>query len=250
MSWIEDPAFWALSRQSMFPDSSFGAASSEIAAVFELTGLTGKGTLDVLDLPCGPGRHSLVLARAGHRVVSVDLTQSYLDEARGRIDAEAPRGSVELVREDMRRFERHGSFDLALNLFTSFGFFEDIDEDRQTLARFRRNLRPGGTLFIDTQGKEVLARIFEPKGWVRLPDGTVLLQERRVSPGWGWIDVTWTYIRDGREDSVTFGHRVYSGAELERELRESGFGDVRLLGGWDGRPYDPAAKRLMAVARA
>ncbi len=249
-SWTEDPAFWALSRKSMFPESSFDAAGSEVASVFQLTGLLGKGTLDVLDLPCGPGRHSLALARAGHRVVGVDLTQSYLDEARRLIDAEGPRGPVELVRGDMRTFERRGAFDLAVNLFTSFGFFEDIEGDRQTLRRFHRNLRPGGTLFIDTQAKEVLARIFQPKGWVRLDDGTVMLQERRIAPGWDWVDVTWTYIKDGREDSVTFGHRVYSGAELTRELRESGFSDIQLFGGWDGRPFDQDARRLMVVARA
>lgn len=245
--WVQDPRFWATSRQSMFPPSAFDAAPSEIAAVFALTGLTGK--LDVLDLPCGPGRHSLALARAGHRVVGVDLTEAYVEEARERL-AREPRLRAELTVGDMREFRRESGFDLVLNLFTSFGFYEDIEQDRRCLQSFRANLRPGGTLVMDLMGKEVLARVFQPTGSATLADGTVMHHQRRISQDWSWNEVTWTYVKDGQSDSVDFGHRVYSAAELTRELTDAGFGAIEAFGGFDGRPYDHEAARLVVVARA
>ncbi len=246
-AWIQDPRFWAASRDSMFTRSAIDAAPSEVAAVFALCGLQGK--VDVLDLPCGVGRHSLALARGGHRVVGVDLTEAYVAEANERLAAE-PRLRAELLVGDMRRWCRPNSFDLVTNLFTSFGFFTDLDEDRACLHNFRRNLRDGGVLVMDLMSKEILARIFQPRDWRRLDDGTVMFLERRVTDDWSWNEVTWTWLRDGDLQEVDFGHRLYSAAELKRELRDAGFSDVALHGGFDGRPYDHEATRMVVVARA
>ncbi len=245
--WHQDPRFWQLSRDTMFTASAFDAAPSEVAAALALTGLQGK--LDVLDLPCGPGRHSLALARAGHRVVGVDLTPAYVDEARQRF-AREPRLQAELLVGDMRSWCRDGAFDLLLNLYTSFGFFPDLDEDRACLRTFHRNLRPGGTLVMDLMSKEILARTFRARDWHRMDDGTVLMVERRLSQSWAWNEVTWSYLRDGVLESVDFGHRLYSAAELQRELRDAGFQGCDVYGGFDGRPYDQDAARLVVVARA
>ncbi len=242
--WFDDDDLWTTARLAMFPPNSFAAAPAEIAALFELCGRRPRPALDVLDLPCGPGRHTVCLQRAGHRVVAVDRTDAYLEELRVQ---ELDR--VEVVQADMREFIRPDSFDLAINLFTSFGFFEDLDDDRQVLRNYHSSLRAGGQLVIDVMGREVLARIFEPKRFQRLADGTVLLWENRVTNGWSWIEGTWTFIRDGQSKVIPFGHRLWSGSELARELRDAGFDDVQLFGGFDGSAYDPQAKRLVAVAR-
>ena len=243
----QDPRFWDVARDSMFPASSFSAAPSEVVAVLRLSGLSGK--LDVLDLPCGPGRHSLAFARGGHRVVGVDVTPAYVDEANGRLAAE-PRLRAELVVGDMRSWCRPAAFDLVTNLFTSFGFFDDPEEDRVCLRNFRRNLRDGGALVMDLMPKEILARIFKPRDWRRLEDGTMLFLERRITQGWGWNEVTWSFLKDGELSTVDFGHRIYSASELGRELRDAGFSDVSVFGGFDGRPFDHEAERLVLVARA
>jgi hypothetical protein len=51
---------------------------------------------------------------------------------------------VEFVQEDMRHFHRPAAFDLALNLFSSFGYFEDVTEDLQVLRHLHVSLTPGG----------------------------------------------------------------------------------------------------------
>jgi SAM-dependent methyltransferase len=250
--WTRNDELWEAARQSMFPEPSFGAAAVEVAAILGF--VAADAALDVLDLPCGPGRHSLVFASTGHRVVAVDLTRSYLDEAQERAEARAVRLErpldIEFVRADIREFVRPGAFDLVVNLFTSIGFFRDINEDRGIFRNFRRSLRDGGRLVIDVMSREILAGRWQSKDWTRLADGTVMLQERRITDDWTWIEVIWTYIRDGREKRFEFGHRIYGVVDLKRELLDAGFSDVTVLGGYDGRSYDQDAERLIAVARA
>ena len=66
---------------------------------------------------------ALELARRGFRVTGVDRTRLYLERAARRAREEGL--EVELVREDMRRFRRPEAFAAAVNLFTSFGYFDD-----------------------------------------------------------------------------------------------------------------------------
>ncbi len=253
--WFDDDALWAFVRQAVFPASSFQAGPSEVAAVFELAGLAGRRGLDVLDIPCGPGRHSLPLAQAGHRVLAVDRTQSYLDALEQSL---AERRAAQSARDfhlqtlccDMRALDRSEAFDLAINLYTSLGYFEDLDDDRAVLRNLHRALRPGGKLVVDLLGREILARNFVPRDWKRLDDGTIQLMERRITDSWRWVEVQWTFLRDGVERSFDFSHRVWGSADLGIELQSAGFSEVELFGGFDGRPYDLQATRLVAVATA
>lgn len=251
--WHQDDALWQLVRASVFPEASFEAAPSEIAAIFGLLG-RARGPLDVLDLPCGPGRHVLPLAQAGHRVVAVDRTRAYLDELEERLQERRSvqpgrELTVEPVESDMRDFVRPGAFDLALNLYTSLGYFEDIEDDRLVLGNLRASLRPGGALVIDLMPREVLARVFAPQRFRRLDDGAIQLQENRIVQDWRWMEVTWTFIKDGVARTCDLSHRIWGGPDLDEALRAAGFTDVELYGGFDGRPYDHLADRLVAVAR-
>ncbi len=250
--WTQNDELWETARRSMFPESSFAAAPGEVAAVLRLIG--ASDALDVLDLPCGPGRHAIAFAATGHRVTGVDRTRSYLDEASRRRDDRARRMgrplALELVEADMREFLRPASYDLAVNLFTSIGYFRDPEEDRRVLRNFRTNLRDGGTLVIDTLGREVLAAKFEPRVWSRLDDGTLLLQERAIRDDWTWIEVMWKFVRDGEERTFDFSHRIHGVVDLRRELLDAGFSRVDAFGGFDGRPYDNHAHRLVLTAHA
>lgn len=98
----------------------------------------------VLDLCCGAGRHSRTLAAAGLRVLGVDLSLALLRRAR----AEAP--GIPVLRADMRALPLAGaSLDGAVNLFTSFGYFESDAENARALNEVARVLRPGGRFVID-----------------------------------------------------------------------------------------------------
>jgi SAM-dependent methyltransferase len=149
----------------------------------------------------------------------------------------------------MRSFVRPESFDAAINLYTSLGYFENIADDRRVADNLFRSLKPGGRLVVEMMGKEVLARIFKPRDWQELPDGSFFLQEREVSQDWAWIQNRWILVRRGEMIEYTIGHRIYDGAGLRELLLSAGFQNVRLYGSLEGQPYDRHAPRLVAVAK-
>jgi SAM-dependent methyltransferase len=245
-AWYDQEDFWETFLPTLFGQRRWEAAPAEVNGLLELASLAPGA--HVLDLCCGPGRHSLELARRGFRVTGVDRTALYLEAARQKAVEEGL--EIELVQEDMRRFSRPGAFDAAINLFTSFGYFEDPADDLQVAKNLCTSLKPGGKLVMEMIGKEVLARIFRPRDWFWLDEeaGVIMLEERKLSPGWGWIESTWTLLRGSERQAYTFSHRLYAGTELVSLLRQAGFASVALFGGLDGLPYDQQARRLVAVA--
>jgi SAM-dependent methyltransferase len=242
--WFEDDAFWAAFTPTMFGDERWQMATRDAEPLTKLLRL--KPGARVLDLCCGPGRFSIELARHGFRVTGVDLTVLYLKEARKR--ARQEKLDVEFVRSDMRRFVRPGAFDACINMFTSFGYFENPADDLRVCWHVLQSLRPGGRFLIQAAGKEWLARNFQPTDW-REDAGAFILEERHVAPGWTGLENRWVLIQKGKAREFRFFLRVYSGAELRDLLRRAGFRRVDIYGGLSGVPYDHTTRWLVAVGR-
>jgi len=243
MEWFQNSSFWESTYPAMFPEARFANASEEIAKILRLTSFRGGS---ILDLCCGPGRHSLALAPHG-RVTGVDVTHFLLEKARAR--AKEQGAPVEFVHGDMREFVRPATFDLAVNLFTSFGYFDTREEDLRVLRNLHASLKPGGELVIDVMGKEVLARIFKSVVVDELPDGALLVMWHEVVADWSRIRNRWIIQRVAERKEFTFEHNIYSAQELSDALRAAGFSAVKIHGSYEGTPYDDKARRLIAVAR-
>jgi ubiquinone/menaquinone biosynthesis C-methylase UbiE len=201
---------------------------------------------EILDCPVGFGRHALVLTDAGYRVTGLERSETQLAEAeRRRGEAEWPK----LVRGDYRElpFENE-SFDAVLNLFTSLGYLER-DEDVGVLREFRRVLRPGGALVVETMHRDRLARIFLARTWDPLPDGSLFLQEREVD----WVEGTTSTLHlvvtpDGERIERRFVHRGYTATDWVAMLGEAGFDDIDCFSDWEGEAPMPD-RRLIIRAR-
>lgn len=242
-SWFEDEHFWESTYPFIFLAERFAAAEAEVT---ELAKLTGSPFCRVLDLCCGPGRHSIPLARLGAKVTAVDRSLFLLEKARSR--AESEKLDIEWVQEDMRSFVRPDAFDLAINLFTSFGYFGD-QEDLTVLRNVFRSLAPGGFFIIDLMGKEIIARGFAPSAVEKRPDGSIWVSTREIIDDWYRIRTQWFLIRDQKVTETSFDTALYSGRELADLLKKAGFDNVKLFGSLQGTPYDLKAQRLVAVAR-
>src|SRR5436309_709930 len=157
--WHEDETFWDAVSPFIFPPGSFVDEERTAAQILALAGVE-RGA--VLDLCCGPGRHSIPLALRGLAVTGVDRSPVLLRQAQE--NAEEKGVQIELVRSDMRRFVRPAAFDLALNVSISFGYFEDPGENLAVLANVQESLRPGGVFVLEVSGKEVEARRFHNTG--------------------------------------------------------------------------------------
>lgn len=246
--WFRDPAFWEVMRPFTFPEARLDAAAREVAsllALLESSGTAMRPGARVLDLPCGPGRHAVELARRGYEVTGYDLMPRHVEQARTRAADAGVHARFEVA--DMYACPLEpGAYDVVLNLFTSIGYSEHEADDMALVRRVHDALRPGGVFVIDTKGKEVLARAFESRRYHEL-DGWVVHETVRVVDAWRRVVVTLTFLRDGEERTASFAHRIFGASDLARLLEAAGF-DVAFHGALDGRPYDQDALRLIAVA--
>jgi SAM-dependent methyltransferase len=148
----------------------------------------------------------------------------------------------------MREFVRPAAYDLALSLFTSFGYFRHPEENQHVIENIHTSLRPGGSLVMDMLGKEILARIFPPTSAQEIPGG-LLVERRQAINDWSMMHNQWILVAQGRQTTFDFEHWLYSGWELRQMLVAAGFRDIQLFGNLEGDPYGPAATRLVALAR-
>lgn len=241
--WFEDLEFWEVTRPFMFTPDRWEAAANNIDKIRTLLKIGPPAA--VLDLCCGPGRFALPLAQHGFRVTAVDRTVPLLDELRTRATDAAL--DVDIVESDMRTFRRPGSFDAAINMFTSFGYFEDPEDDRLVLQNLYASLRPGGRLLIDTIHREWLIKEFQARDWIEC-GGLVVLDERELIDSFTRIHNRWIVIRGSERYEWEFNLRLYGAADLGNLLREVGFSEVNAYGSLDGAPCDLKASRLVVVA--
>jgi ubiquinone/menaquinone biosynthesis C-methylase UbiE len=202
---------------------------------------------EILDCPCGFARHSLVLAGEGYRVTGLDRSEILLAEAeRRRGDADSPR----LVRGDYRELPfADSSFDAVFNLFTSLGYLER-DEDVGVLGEFRRVLRPGGALVVETMHRDRLARLFVARTWERLPDGSLFLQEHEADWTAGTFPTLHLVVRpDGERVERRYVHRAYTAGEWVAMAAEAGFARVDCFSDWSGEHPPSPDRRLILRAR-
>lgn len=242
--WFDDDSFWRAFYPFMFSENRTAGADGHMKKVLVLTKPPAK---TALDLCCGPGRCSIALAKRDFSVTGVDRTKYLLDKARAR--ARAARVRIEWVQEDMRDFVRADSFGLVLSMYTSFGYFDNKQQDLAVLENMFASLRPGGVCLIDVIGKERLAKILQPATSTSLPDGSMLVQRPEIFDEWTRVRNEWLLLRNGRVKSFKFHHTIYSGQELRDRMERAGFIAVRLYGNLDGGEYGPNAERLIAVGR-
>ncbi len=241
--WFGEERFWETYGPLMFDAARWSEVPAVVDGILSLTGV--ESGAHVLDACCGVGRHSMEFAARGFRVTGVDLTASFIEATR---ESAEDRGlEIEYVRDDIRSFVRNGAFDLCVNLFTSFGYFADPEDDLLALRNFRASLRPGGTLVLETIGKETAVRDFIEGEWFER-DGWTVLTEFGVHDAWAGLNTRWVLLRDGERIDRSFVQRLYSATELRRLLLAAGFATVSLFGGMDGSPYDHRADSLVAVA--
>jgi SAM-dependent methyltransferase len=225
-------------------DERDGEAEAQALSAARLSGCPEGG--DLLDVPCGFGRHVVPLARAGYRAVGVDRSRALLDEAKRRAGHER---WPKLVAADYRELPfADESFDAALNLFSSLGYLGD-DGDTHVLGEIRRVLRPGARLVIEIMHRDRLVRGFHEQDWRLLGEGRLVLEQRTFDAASGVSQVTETLIdTNGQRESRPFSVRVYTATELLTMLDRAGFAEAKPYGDLDGNAFG-LDTRLVIVAR-
>ena len=97
----------------------------------------------ILDLPCGKGRHSVYLNSLGYSVIGGDLSENSIEHAK-KFENESLRFLVKDMRQPLIN-----KYDAVFNLFTSFGYFENDNEEIQVLQNMKNSLKEGGVFVLD-----------------------------------------------------------------------------------------------------
>jgi len=244
LEWFENDQFWLRFAPVMFDPQRWAETPGEVDAIIAMTGVEPGSR--VLDSCCGVGRHSLEFARRAYEVTAVDRTRGYIDAARD--SAAAENLDIEFLLQDVRDFRRPEYYSLALNLFTSFGFFSDQEEEIRYIRNIRDSLKSGGSFVIDVNGKEILSRDFVAAEEYEM-DGYRVRGEYSIEDDFSTLNNLWSIDDSGEKYSYSFSHRIYSAFELKELLLSCGFESVEIKGGFDGRPYDHNAVRLISIAR-
>ncbi len=194
----------------------------------------------VLDVACGPGRHARAIEAAGARCIGLDLSMTLLRRARTLTDAP-------LIRADMRRIPvRARSMDLTLNLFTSFGYFEDDAQHRAALAEMAGTVRPRGWFAMDFLNATRVRATLVPAEVATL-GGTNVRITRDLIGGDRFVRK-----RMETEDGRTWVERVrlFHADELEAMLVATGIAVVARFGDYAGAPISADGPRAILIGRA
>ena len=244
--WFENEDFWLNYGPIMFDGQQWAQAAGIAKSVMNLARLSEGNS--VLDVCCGPGRISVELALLGMDVTGVDIIQSELDAAKETAEDENVKLSI--IKADLRSFSSDKKFDCAVNLYTSFGYCDTIEEDVKILQNIYSSLKDGGWFILENLSRETAILYFTEGEWFERAGKTVLT-EFHVEGAWEGLRSKWILIdnKTGQRMEHEFVQRLYSGIELKRILTGIGFSSVEVYGDFDFSPYNEKARTMVIVAK-
>ncbi|MFB5661610.1 class I SAM-dependent methyltransferase [Alteribacillus sp. HJP-4] len=203
-------------------------AAAELAPIMEYVEI--RRNMKAVDLCCGNGRHARWLARKGIHVTGVDLSAALLKKA---IDLTSGL-PVNYMRGDIRDIPLLQEYDLAFNLFTSFGYFQDDAENELVLTRANEALKPGGIFIFDYLNPLYVEKHLVPED-SRKTDGLIVRQKRSIHAGYVHKKIL---IQDGNsEREYTERVKLYHQDQLEKMLLRNQLTTLHRFGDYNAAPY-------------
>lgn len=197
--------------------------------------LPGTRYRKILDLGCGRGRHSLNMAHRGYKVTGFDLSERAIQKAGARALEENL--SVDFRIHDMR-VPLDEQFDAIINLFTTFGYFDDDAENIRVLDAMSRMLRPTGRLVIDYLNPANVTQSLDPyqKGHIDSLDYEI----------WKKVDLTSNMVvktirfrnDDGRTREYQERVKLYDLNWFREHLAHYNLALIKCYGNYDGDSFD------------
>ncbi|HEY3840781.1 MAG TPA: class I SAM-dependent methyltransferase [Bryobacteraceae bacterium] len=226
--------FW---RRAMSPEQT------RLDADFLVETLQCPSGGQLLDVPCGNGRHAIELAKRGYVLTGVDGSEEYIEEAR------ASMLPVEWRLADMRELPWAARFDGAYCCGNSFAVL-DAGGARQFLKAVASAVKPGGRFVLDTgmAAESILPSLGKGR-WHRLGD-MIVLSENRYHPAESRLEIEYTFIQQGKVETRSISTYCFTAAEICRMHAEAGLQVLDLLDWYKHEPYQLGSRGLVVVSQA
>jgi len=188
----------------------------------------------VLDAACGAGRHSVIMAQKGFDVTAFDLSQPLLDKAIEK--AVELNLNIKFSREDLRYVSYNERFNLILNIFTSFGYFYNDDENFAFIRSAYNMQEEEGVFIFDYLNEKYLRGRLVPSTR-KIVNGFEVLEEREIKNNRVVKKITIRKDNDSLdyEESV----QLYSFNEIIERFKEIGYKAVKSFGSYECTPFIP-----------
>ncbi|NQV52978.1 MAG: class I SAM-dependent methyltransferase [Flavobacteriales bacterium] len=196
-----------------------------------------------IDVACGKGRHSRYLHSLGYDVTGIDLSKNSIDEANA---CAAEEDGLTFIQHDIRAIFPVSNMDVAANLFTSFGYFDNDDEHQQALDNMQLCLKPGGKLVIDFLNTSQVLHNFKQED-LKVIDGIQFKVTRSVDEK---CIVKHIEVTDG-EEVKKYEERVraFTKEDLEHIILQAGLTIDHIFGNYQLDGYDERSPRVVIIAQ-
>lgn len=219
-------------------------AKDMITCIIETTSIPEGSS--VLDVACGRGRHARAFARHGYRVTGIDLSPRAIETAR-RI-ARQEQLEIDFEEGDMRVAPCDDCFDMVVNLFTSFGYFDKDEDHLRSIKAMARAMRDGAWLVQDFMNVDHVVGDLVPVDARR--EGALRVVQRRWVEGPRLVKEI-TLKQAGSPDQVfRESVRLLRLEDFQRMYKEAGLAIEHVLGDVQGTPFSSDSPRLIMFARS
>ena len=221
-SWFDSPYYNILYQHRNFLEAE--------QFILHLLGrLAPQANARFLDLACGQGRHAYFINKQGFKVTGLDLAKERIAEAQLHAN-----DALDFQVHDMR-LPLPGKYNFIFNLFTSFGYFEEQQDNLKVLRNVRAGLLPGGKLVLDFLNVGQILANLVPEEKKQMQGIQVRLQ-RRVQDGFIIKDIE---VLDG-EETHHFQERVQaiSKSHFEQLFVAAGLKVDEVWGDYSGSEWD------------
>jgi len=222
-----------------------GQSSKEADAVVRMLQCEPGDSL--LDLACGFGRHSVLLAQKGFLVTGYDLSEGFLKRAREM--SEILKVNVDWIQGDMRNIQFDSEFDVVINMFTAFGFFEREEDDLTVLKGVHKALKPGGQFLMDVINREYAVKNLTSRRWSN-ENETYMLEEGVFDFFRSRLEINHCLISpDGTKREANYSFRLYTLTEMLELFKQTGLVLTDVYGDFNGEQYGSLSPRMIMVAQ-
>jgi cyclopropane fatty-acyl-phospholipid synthase-like methyltransferase len=196
---------------------------------------------EILDLGCGKGRHAFKMSHHFLSATGIDLSKNSI-----KIANKLTKSNLKFLTGDMRRFNLNKKFDYIFNLFTSFGYFENFEENSLVLDNCNTHLQKNGLLFIDYLNPEKVIKNLVQKEYKTI-DKTNFTILKRIQDNFVIKDI---HISEG-DEKLHFYEKVQliNLSMFNEILKKSNFTLIQTFGNYNLDDYNKNSDRLIIVAK-
>lgn len=195
----------------------------------------------VLDLACGKGRHAIFVNSLGYPTTGVDLSAESIATAR-----EKETDSLRFFQHDMREKIKTEKYDLVLNLFTSFGYFNELSDNQSVISAIYGYLNKGGTLVIDFLNvHQVQKALVEQE--TKMIDGITFHISRAVKNGFIIKDIR--FIDEGKDYHFQEKVQLLTLTDFKGFLKAANFEISSIFGNYELDAFNAESDRLIIIAK-